>query len=40
VHPLQGGLAGWMALDFPVQELQLPETREPTSRQTAGTTRR
>jgi rhodanese-related sulfurtransferase len=26
VHPLQGGLAAWMALDFPVQKLDLPVT--------------
>jgi len=26
VHPLLGGLAGWMALDFPVQKLDLPVT--------------
>jgi rhodanese-related sulfurtransferase len=25
VHPLHGGLAGWMALDYPVVELQLPQ---------------
>jgi len=24
VHPLDGGLAGWMALNYPVQALQLP----------------
>ena len=24
VHPLQDGLAGWMALNFPVVELVLP----------------
>ena len=28
VHPLQGGLAAWMALHFPVQQLQLPGTQE------------
>jgi rhodanese-related sulfurtransferase len=24
VHPLEGGLAGWMALNLPVQALELP----------------
>jgi hypothetical protein len=24
VHPLEGGIAGWMARDFPVQALQIP----------------
>ena len=24
VHPLEGGLAAWMALNFPVQALELP----------------
>ena len=27
VHPLQDGLAGWMALNFPVVELVLPPAR-------------
>ncbi len=27
VHPLQGGLAGWMALNFPVVALELPPAR-------------
>ena len=27
VHPLEGGLAGWMALGFPVVELVLPPAR-------------
>ena len=40
VHPLQGGLAAWMALQFPVQQLQLPETQESKNGQTAVTTRR
>jgi 3-mercaptopyruvate sulfurtransferase SseA len=39
VHPLQGGLAAWMALQFPVQQLQLPETQE-SKNGTAVTTRR
>jgi rhodanese-related sulfurtransferase len=26
VHPLLGGLAGWMALGFPVEKLDLPVT--------------
>jgi 3-mercaptopyruvate sulfurtransferase SseA len=37
VHPLQGGLAAWMALHFPVQQLQLPETQESENGQTAAT---
>ncbi|HKX04432.1 MAG TPA: hypothetical protein VJX71_18200 [Methylomirabilota bacterium] len=28
VHPLKGGLAGWMALSFPVADLR---SREPTA---------
>ncbi|HWO90364.1 MAG TPA: hypothetical protein VNP53_00190 [Methylomirabilota bacterium] len=40
VHPLQGGLAAWMALHFPVQQLQLPETQESENGKTAETTRR
>ena len=24
VHPLEGGLAAWMALNFPVRAVQLP----------------
>jgi rhodanese-related sulfurtransferase len=24
VHPLEAGLAGWMAMNFPVQTLELP----------------
>ena len=27
VHPLEGGLAGWMALGFPVVEHALPPAR-------------
>jgi len=27
VHPLQGGLAGWTALGFPVVQLVLPPAR-------------
>jgi hypothetical protein len=27
VHPLQGGLDAWMALNFPVVSLTLPPTR-------------
>ena len=26
VHPLEGGLAAWMALNFPVQARQIPAT--------------
>ncbi|HYS15451.1 MAG TPA: hypothetical protein VET45_00880 [Candidatus Binatia bacterium] len=29
VHPLHGGLAGWMALNFPVVDLKLPEPPGP-----------
>jgi len=25
VHPLEGGLAAWMALDFPVDALEPPD---------------
>jgi len=36
VHPLQGGLAGWMALNFPVETLQLPTIGEDRSRAAAS----
>ena len=39
VHPLQGGLAAWMALQFPVQQLQLPELQESANGRIVVTTR-
>jgi rhodanese-related sulfurtransferase len=29
VHPLDGGMAGWMALSFPVDTLAAPATPAP-----------
>jgi len=29
VHPLKGGLAGWMALSFPVADLRSREPKVP-----------
>ena len=30
VYPLEGGLAGWMALGFPVEDLRCGEPTAPT----------
>jgi hypothetical protein len=32
VHPLRGGLEGWMALDFPVEAVQSPGIAEELSK--------
>jgi 3-mercaptopyruvate sulfurtransferase SseA len=34
VHPLEGGLAAWMALDFPVRAVPLPVM--PSGESTGG----
>jgi hypothetical protein len=36
VHPMLGGLAGWMALDFPVQRLDGPTTPASTPEAAGG----